>query len=174
MRNRKVRNIGAPAWSILAVTFTKKASEEMRVRVREALGEEVSGQVRGGSLSLSLSPALPSSTLSQPQPRNLSFYHRGRCSQPAPSRRRAYDQLMYRRTASKALKSCIRSPLLSRRSPWAPFTASARGCCVGTGTLCRRSSRASTGGSPSSTRRIQKGCSPKSSRTWAVTSKRCA
>ncbi|CAM9905999.1 unnamed protein product, partial [Hapterophycus canaliculatus] len=36
----KVCNVGAPAWSILAVTFTKKASEEMRVRVRKALGED--------------------------------------------------------------------------------------------------------------------------------------
>ena len=41
----KVRDVGAPAWSILAVTFTKKASEEMRVRVRNALGDDVSGQV---------------------------------------------------------------------------------------------------------------------------------
>lgn len=47
----KVRNVGTPAWSILAVTFTKKASEEMRARVRKALGEEVSGQVMFGSVA---------------------------------------------------------------------------------------------------------------------------
>lgn len=41
----KVRNVGAPASTILAVTLTKKASEDMRVRLREALGEAVSDQV---------------------------------------------------------------------------------------------------------------------------------
>ncbi|CAN0368233.1 unnamed protein product, partial [Ectocarpus sp. 12 AP-2014] len=44
-----VRNVGAPAWSILAVTFTKKASEEMRARVRNTLGEDMSGQVALGT-----------------------------------------------------------------------------------------------------------------------------
>eukprot|EP00752_Nemacystus_decipiens_P014939 g13298.t1 len=44
-----VRDVGAPAWSILAVTFTKKASEEMRIRVRNALGEDISGQVALGT-----------------------------------------------------------------------------------------------------------------------------
>ncbi|CAM9223898.1 unnamed protein product, partial [Hapterophycus canaliculatus] len=44
-----VRNVGAPASSIFAVTFTIKASEEMRLRVRKALGARVSDQVTVGT-----------------------------------------------------------------------------------------------------------------------------
>lgn len=46
---RKVSEVGAPPWSIVAVTFTKKASEEMRGRVREILGEEGASRVTIGT-----------------------------------------------------------------------------------------------------------------------------
>ena len=54
----------APAWSILAVTSTKAASEEMRVGVCKALGEKIAEEVGNScflclSVSLCLSLSLP-------------------------------------------------------------------------------------------------------------------
>lgn len=45
----QVQRVGAPPWSILAVTFTRKAAEEIRTRVREALGEEASSRLALGT-----------------------------------------------------------------------------------------------------------------------------
>ena len=46
---RKVSNVGVPPRSILAVTFTKKAAEEMKARVRKVIGDEVASRVSLGT-----------------------------------------------------------------------------------------------------------------------------